>query len=171
MSGKKTDAELKGNLSPQRRAPLLQLLESTASKTLTEFFIKLIYGEDFGLPEWPSDTSIIHITGKQVLEVADTIEKIAYNNFSGKDLAEAIRYLHSKGYIMYVRFGREGSPVVYVQPPYWTHQASNTSDLNGRRFTEEEMKTMYQEIIRTLEKLNPDELDLTEYYGVRAWWD
>ncbi len=148
-----------------------KLLEATESKNVTEFLVKLIYGEDFHLPARLLQTKI-SATGEDVLALADGIEKIeSYNNIRGKDLAEVIRYLHNGGYVMEVQFGREGSPVVYVDPPYWTHQASNSKDREGRMYGKEERAYMFKEIELALRKLDPDELDYVEFYGVRAWWD
>ncbi len=134
--------------------------------------MKLVYGEDFYLPARLLDTKI-EAYGQRVLEMADAIEDIdSYNNFRGAELAEKIRYLHNNGYISSVKFGREGSPVVYVHAPYWTNQASNYDGKSEhRKYTEREMATMYKEIKSTLYELDPDELDMTDYNGIRAWWD
>jgi len=149
-----------------------KLLEATVSKTVTEFLVKLVYGEDFHMPARLLDTKV-EASGSRVLELADAVEKIeAYNSFRGKALAQAIRCLHHEGAVMSVSFGREGSPVVYVSPPYWTNQASNYNSKDPqRKYTDEERAKKYREINSTLGKLEPDELDLTEPYGVRAWWD
>jgi site-specific DNA-adenine methylase len=72
---------------------------------------------------------------------------------------------------MEVCFGREGSPVIYIDPPYWTHQASNNNNKIGRKFTEEERKDMIQQIKFTLSSLKPDELSVNNFGTVRAWWD
>jgi hypothetical protein len=66
------------------------------------------------------------------------------------------------------------SSVLYVNPPYWTNHASNYVKKypeNSRAYTDNERETMYTAIERKLKSLEPDELDRTEYYGVRAWWD
>jgi len=151
-----------------------KLLEATDSKNPTEFMVKLIYGEDFCMPTRLLDTKY-EVGGERVLELADAIENIeSYNNFRGKYLAETLRYLHNKGYVMDARFGREGSPVLYVNPPYWQNQASNymkTENSDNRAYTHDEREQMYREIERKLEALEPDELDRYEAYGVRAWWD
>ena len=149
-----------------------KLLEATESNSVTEFLVKLVYGEDFYLPARLLDTKI-ESYGEDVLNLADAIEKIeSYNTFQGKKLAEEVRYLHNRGYIMGARFGREGSPVIYINPPYWTHQASNyNGESERRKYTEYERDLMMGEIYNRLEKLEPDELGETDYYGIRAWWD
>ncbi len=42
---------------------------------------------------------------------------------------------------MEAKFGREGSPVLYINPPYWTNQASNwvkREEYSPRKYTENE---------------------------------
>ncbi len=151
-----------------------KLLDATDSRNTTEFMVKLIYGEDFSLPVRMLDTKA-EAYGEKVLELADAVEDIeSYNNFRGKELAEALRYLHNKGYLSSVKFGREGSPVAYCSIPYWEHQASNYEPKEGyepRKYTEQEREKMYLAIEQKLRELDPDELDRTEYDSVRAWWD
>ena len=134
--------------------------------------MKTVYGEDFGMPCRLLDTKV-EAYGKHIPELADSIEKVtSYNDFRGQYVAEAVRYLHSKGYLMDARFGREGSPVLYLRAPYWTHQKSNYDGLEEqKKYSEFEMGQMYGEITRAMKKLDPDELDYDETYGVRAWWD
>jgi len=155
----------------KQREVTKKLLEATESESVTEFLVKLVYGEDFYLPARLLDTKI-EAYGERVLQMADAIEEIeSYNNFRGAELAEKIRYLHKGGYISSVKFGREGSPVVYVHAPYWTNQASNYKEGEHRKYTERERATMYSTIKSTLYELDPDELDEDSVYGVRAWWD
>lgn len=148
-----------------------KILDATESRNVTEFLVKLVYGEDFHLPARLLDTKI-DAHGQRVLELADAIEQIqSYNNFRGPDLACQLQYLHQKGYIMNARFGREGSPVIYIKPPYWTNQASNGQRDSKRPYSEAERNEMKTEILKSLKRLDPDELNDTGLYGIRAWWD
>ena len=151
-----------------------KLLEASESKTVTEFLVKLVYGEDFCLPARLLDTKI-EVHGERVLDIANAIEKIdSYNEFRGKLVADAVRSLHNQGYIMEAKFGREGSPVLYVQPPYWENQASNyvrREENSPRKYAEEERARMYRAIKQTLGETSPDELDVDHLGYVRAWWD
>ena len=151
-----------------------KLLDATDSRNTTEFLVKMIYGEDHYLPVRLLDTKV-EAYRQRVPELADAIENVeSYNNFRGKYLAEALRYLHNKGYVSSVKFGSEGSPVCYVEPSYWNHQASNYVKKEGYEetpYTEAERNMMYNAIERKLKSLDPHELDRTEYSGVRAWWD
>src|SRR5437899_267412 len=140
-----------------------KLLEITESDTVKEFFVKLVYGEDFNLPVRLLDTKV-EAHGERVLDLANAIEKIdSHNEFRGKQAASAVRSLHNEGYIMEAKFGREGSPVLYVQPPYWENQSSNFVRKEGyspRKFAEEERARMYRAIRQTLDETSPDELDI-----------
>ena len=157
-------------LSVQERVTQ-RILEATESRNVTEFLVKLVYGEDFHLPARLLDTKI-DAHGQHVLELADAIEQIqSYNNFRGPKLACQLQYLHHKGYVMGAKFGREGSPVIYLSPPYWSNQASNSNDENGRQYSETERTVMRNEIMKSLKRLDPDELEDTGLFGVRAWWD
>jgi hypothetical protein len=146
-----------------------KLLGATDSKNVYDFMTKMIFGEDYAFPVRMLDTKI-EACGERVLELADAIENVeSYNNFRGKELAEALRYLHNKGYLSSVKFGREASPVAYCSVPYWEHQASNYEPKEGyepRKYTEQEREEMYLAIEQKLR-----ELDRTEYDSVRAWWD
>jgi hypothetical protein len=149
-----------------------KLLKITKSKNLKEFLVKLIFGEDFNLPIRLLETKV-EAQGKEVLDLANAIELIErYNAFEGKKLAEVVRYLHHKGLIMEIKFGREDSPVVYIKPPYWTNQASNSNTKKrGRKFTKKELEDMIKQIKFALSSLNPNELSVNEFNEVRAWWD
>ena len=148
-----------------------KLLEATESRTVTEFLVKLVYGEDFHLPARLLHTKI-GACRNGVLDLASAVEKVeSYNNFRGSELAREIQHLHHKGYVMEARFGREGSPVIYITPPYWTHQASNYEEGRSRLYSQLERDIMKTQICKSLRQLEPDELDDTELYGIRAWWD
>ncbi len=72
---------------------------------------------------------------------------------------------------METNFGREGSPVTYINPPCWTHQASNYDDGEKRKYTDDEQYRMLHDIGRGPAELGPDELGIDGIYGVRARWD
>ena len=151
-----------------------KLLDATESDNVTEFLVKLVYGEDFNLPVRLLGTKV-EAHGERVLDLANAIEKIdSYNEFRGKQVASVVRSLHNRGYIMEAKFGREGSPVLYLQPPYWENQASNyvrKEEHSPRKYAEEERARMYRAIKQTLEETSPDELDVDHLGYVRAWWD
>src|SRR5438093_9281466 len=82
-----------------------KLLEATESENVTEFLVKLVYGEDFNLPVRLLDTKV-EGHGERVLELAKAIEKIdSYNEFRGEQAASAVRALHNSRYIMETKLG------------------------------------------------------------------
>ncbi len=151
-----------------------KLLEATEAQNVIEALVKMIYGEDFSLPIRLLDTQA-EARGETVLDLANAIEKIhGYNEFRGSSVAEAVRSMHREGYIMEAKFGREGSPVLYINPPYWENQASNYVKKDGhspKKYTEEEREKMYFAIGEALHQTKPDELSIDQYGYVRAWWD
>jgi hypothetical protein len=94
----------------------------------------------------------------------------SYNDFEGEKVAAALASF--EGRVSGVEFGREGSPVVYIELPYWTHQREGTSPSGmGSRILEEENKTLVQELHKAfVEKLKADEFSVNRR-TVRIWWD
>jgi hypothetical protein len=169
-----SDDDKKNEYQKKLEQKTKKLLEATESQNVTEALVKMIYGEDFGLPIRLLDTQA-EARGETVLDLANAIEKIrGYNEFRGSRVAEAVRSLHHQGYVMDAKFGREGSPVLYVNPPYWENQASNYVRKDGyspRKFQDEEREKMYLAIGEALHKTKPDELGIDQFGYVRAWWD
>ena len=142
------------------------LIAATDSDNVTEFLVKLIYGENFKrrLPEVK-----IKAYSSQVLELADALEQVQpYGKFSPPALSCQLQYLYHKGYVAEARFGRENSPVIYIKPPHRNQQTIESSHHMPRRQSEHD--TIKTEILQSLRRLNPDELEEYEAYGIRAWW-
>jgi len=135
-----------------------------------ELAVKVIFGEDFGLP-----VRLLNATTedtKEIEELARAIEMIeSYNDFRGKEVAEALRQLHEEGLIMSARFGREQSPVLYVTIPFHTHQRTKKLSRERRQFTVQERNAMFRRILEILDMTNPTELGPVLDEEVRAWWD
>ena len=91
-----------------------------------------------------------------------------YNDFEGEKVALAVVTL--KGRVSGVEFGREGSPVLYVELPYWTHQREEAMGAGVRIDAAEndqfvaELRTLF------LEKLKANEFSVRDR-RVRIWWD
>ena len=179
------------------RAKADQLLKELGIETHAQFRVAVVYG-NHGLPS-VGDLDVS--SSDDPLELANAIEKEvpSYNDFKGRLVAQAIRDLHNSGLISSVSFGREASPVLYVEVPYWTGQASNLDRLGedwdkahgeSRKYTDQERGSMFNKIIDRLRETVPDELgwqkaaDHGSYetdrltgtareqpYKVRAWWD
>src|SRR4030095_6301724 len=80
-------------------------------------FVKLGYGDSFVL----GFRSLYFRTDRlTTIEAQAVMRIIEYNGFDGNKVADAIEQF--KGKFAAYEFGREGSPVLYVSLPYWTHQ-------------------------------------------------
>ena len=96
------------------------------------------------------------ISGK--VPITKTIEAIrdltSYNNFEGKAVAIALENLLKENQIKSISFGRESSPVLYLN-----------LQVNADKYY----------VMEALRELRPDELDEVEKHfqtiTIRAWWD
>jgi hypothetical protein len=94
----------------------------------------------------------------------------SYNEFDGEAVAQAVAAL--RGRVSGVEFGREGSPVVYVELPYWTHQREEApSSGMGTKISDEENDKLVAELRDIfVGKLKADEFSV-QRRRVRIWWD
>jgi hypothetical protein len=100
-------------MSPRRAAAKP---ENTRLRNAVEF-VKLGFGDDFGF----DFRSLYFRTEELTTDEAQAVVKlINYDEFDGVKVAEAIGQFRGK--IASYEFGREGSPVLYVNLPAWTHQ-------------------------------------------------
>lgn len=95
-----------------------------------------------------------------------------YGRFNGALAAKAL--LRFSGRVSSVQFGREGSPVLYIDLPYWTHQREGpVIKAAGIRISEEENGQMIQELKQVfVGDLHADEFstDQVRKRTVRIWW-
>ena len=105
-------------MSPRRAAAKP---ENTRLRNAVEF-VKLGFGDDFGFDL----RSLYFRTDELTTDEAQAVVKlINYDEFDGVKVAEAIGQFRGK--IASYEFGREGSPVLYVNLPAWTHQREGAS--------------------------------------------
>lgn len=91
-----------------------------------------------------------------------------YNNFEGEKVASAVSDL--QGRVSGVEFGRERSPVLYVELPHWTHQREETKGPGVKIGTAENDKLVAELRIVFLDQLKADEFSVQDR-RVRVWWD
>jgi hypothetical protein len=133
-------------------------------------FVKLGYGDSFGL----GFRSLYFRTDRlTTIEAQAVMRIIEYNGFDGNKVADAIEQF--KGKFAAYEFGREGSPVLYVSLPYWTHQREGAPRGNmGERIDDTENDTLVAKLRDALvERLGADEFDVVKMDSpkVRIWWD
>ena len=93
-----------------------------------------------------------------------------YNEFNGERVAAAVEKL--RGRVSGVEFGREGSPVLYIELPYWTHQREETVPTGmGIKITDAESDKIVEELRHVfVSELKADEFSVNRR-RVRIWWD
>ena len=93
----------------------------------------------------------------------------SYNEFEGEKVSEALGQF--RGRVSGVEFGREGSPVLYIDLPYWTHQREKDSSAGtGQRIPEEEHRALVAELKEAfVSKLRARDFTVIGD-RVRIWW-
>lgn len=129
---------------------LKEVLKATGAKDWKEAVARLGFGEMFGLEDNQWFDFIIRLEKpEQVLRILPLPWQ--YGNFEGEKLAETLAALMESGAIMYVEFGRRGSPELHV---FMREPAQNREPMTD-----------------LLKLFEPDELEEYGPYGIRAWWD
>jgi hypothetical protein len=95
-----------------------------------------------------------------------------YGSFKGSAVSEGIKQF--AGRVSAVEFGREGSPVLYFDLPYWTHQREGPlTREKGTRISDAQNKQLVEELRRVFvgelgaEEFGPDRIDPRR---IRIWW-
>lgn len=91
-----------------------------------------------------------------------------YNDFEGENVASAVAAL--KGRVSSVAFGREGSPVLYIELPHWTHKREEAIGTGVRIDAGENEKFVVELRALFLENLQADEFSVRNR-RIRIWWD
>lgn len=93
-----------------------------------------------------------------------------YNEFDGERVALAVEKL--RGRVSGVEFGREGSPVLYIELPYWTHQREESlRNGAGTKISDAENDKLIQDLKQVfVGELKADEFSVAQR-RVRVWWD
>lgn len=133
-----------------------------------EAFVRL----GFGLNEGQRFQSTAFLTPfLRTTQAAPLIRLVKeYNEFNGERVAAAVEKL--RGRISRLEFGREGSPVLYIELPYWTHQREEAdTSIQGTRITDAENDRLVDELRQVfVDELKADEFGV-DGRRVRVWWD
>ena len=82
----------------------------------------------------------------------------SYNDFEGEKVAEALGRFRGK--VSAIEFGRSGSPVLFVELPYWTHQREETTASGmGVKISDEDN----QALVAQLKEVFVNELKAREF--------
>jgi hypothetical protein len=124
-------------------------------------FVRLGYGDNFGLhfrsPYFRTD-ELKTDEAQAVMRIIDE-----YNRFDGKKVADAIEQY--RGRIAAYEFGRESSPVLYIQLPHWTHHREGSAPgTMGTPIGDAEYHALVAELRDTfVGKLGADEFGTDEF--------
>jgi hypothetical protein len=139
---------------------------------LAEQFVKLGFGPQILGKRGFQSTQFLTpaLSTRQASQLVRLIPE--YGSFKGEQVAKGIQRF--AGRVTSVQFGREGSPVLYIDLPYWTHQREGPLGKSpGSRISDEENRKLLQE----LRKVFVDELFAEEFSTdtinkrtVRIWW-
>jgi hypothetical protein len=88
---------------------------------------------------------------------------------------------------MKVEFGAEGSAVLYIEVPFFTHQRIADPAAFGARYTDEQRRDFARRVIAWARAVGADEITVQQYpvtadvyiddeagehpYRIRIWWD
>jgi hypothetical protein len=125
-------------------------------------FAKLGFG--LGYNAASLDFKTTEMLSDEVCEIVKLIDN--YNDYNSEKVASIIKKIDqlwpSTNQHVTFQFGREYSPVLYVDFPYWKSQTE--------RF--ENRDELIKQSLALLKTCNPDELDEDSVgFRVRAWWD
>jgi hypothetical protein len=96
----------------------------------------------------------------------------SYNSFEGAKVSEKLGSI--KGRVESIQFGREGSPVLYINLPYWTHQREGVRVKGmGTKINDEENEKLVGELRELfVKRLKAAEFGVAKNFPrrVRVWW-
>lgn len=149
--------------SASRPKELILPLEVDASTA--ETFVRIGFGLQSGFQSTEFLTPRL-----RTAQAAPLIRLIKqYNNFEGERVALAVERLRGK--VSGIEFGRQGSPVLFIELPYWTHQREETMrEGMGVKISDAENEKFVAELRQTfVSELKADEFSVRGR-RVRVWW-
>lgn len=127
---------------------LKDVLKATKALSWEEAVVKLGYGDLFGL-EKGFDFRIRLSRPQQISHLLSLVG--SYNNYDGEMLGPILAQLMADSVLMYIEFGRAGSPELFIY-----------------MYRPEENRSRIEALARTWEA---DEIGEWGPYGIRLWWD
>jgi hypothetical protein len=151
-----------GPLSPKLVLPLEVDIQ------VAETFVRLGYALDRNQRFQSTEFLTPRLRTSQARHLIQLVK--SYNEFEGEKVAKALAAF--EGRVSGVEFGREGSPVIYVELPYWTHQREGTTPIGtGTRISDDENEKLIEELHKAfVGNLKADEFSVKRR-RVRIWWD
>jgi hypothetical protein len=130
--------------------------------------IRYAYGDSNGYATRSLDFKSERVSDWQTL--SEALRAIGrYNEFDPEKVLNALKQVW--GDISSVQIGRESSPAIYIDLPYWDNQRIKGADsAAARRLTAEETESLVQIIKKALDWAIFDEFSV-EKNTIRVWWD
>ena len=143
-------------------------------------FVRFGYGDLHDLEVRSLDFHTEELSTAELQELVKLVPD--YNAFNGAAIAKGLDEL--RGEIMHFTFGREGSPVIYVDLAFWLGQQEKAcpgqrcaegwgKPKDDRRLTAAEHAAIVTRVKSVFTRLHADEIDVDEQndHRIRVWWD
>jgi hypothetical protein len=159
-----TQAEASAPVPGTQRSPEL-VLPLEVDLKLAETFVRIGYGLEKGFQS--ADFLTPRLRTAQAVPLIKMVKQ--YNDFDGERVAAAVQNLRGK--VSGVEFGRDGSPVLFIELPYWTHQREETTaEGMGLKIDDKDI----EQFVAQLRKVFVTDLKASEFSvrgrRVRVWW-
>jgi hypothetical protein len=157
---------------PQSATKGITHLPLEVDMALAEQFVKIGFGPQV-LGQRGFQSTLFLTPGLSTTQAAQLVRVVPeYGKFNGALVADGIERF--AGRVSAVQFGREGSPVVYFELPYWTHQREGPIGGGmGSRISDEE----HAQVVAELRKVFVNDLSADEFgpdrinkRKIRIWW-
>lgn len=99
------------------------ILPIEVDQQVAETFVRIGFGLNKGQRFQSTEFLTPRLRTSQVAPLISLVGQ--YNEFDGQRVAAAVEKL--RGRVSGIEFGREGSPVLYIELPYWTHRREETT--------------------------------------------
>ena len=161
----RTNAAASAPVPGTPRSPEMVLPLEVDAK-LAETFVRIGYGLEKGFQS--TDFLTPRLRTVQAVPLIQLVKR--HNEFEGERVAAAVQQLRGK--VSGVEFGRDGSPVLFVELPYWTHQREETlTEGMGVKIEDKEN----DQLVAQLKQVFVTELKASEFSvrgrRVRIWWN
>lgn len=144
------------------------ILPPEVDQQVAETFVRIGYGLDEEKRFQSTEFLTPRLRTAQAIPLIRLVTE--YNEFNGERVAAAVEKLG--GRVSGVEFGRERSPVLYIELPYWTHQREETVQGGmGTKITDTDSDKVVAELRQVfVSELKADEFSVSRR-RVRIWWD
>jgi len=144
------------------------VLPLEVDQQVAETFVRIGFGLNKGQRFQSMEFLTPRLRTSQAVPLISLVKQ--YNEFDGERVSAAVEKL--RGRVSGIEFGREGSPVLYIELPYWTHQREEaTTAETDAKIPEAENDKFVAELRQVfVDELKADEFSVNRR-RIRVWWD